>query len=72
MEDVKGTALMILANGIYTEAVTEDQAINILLAMDKSSHGNEKELDLRAKALTPILTSLTIRYVKEGHHEKSA
>lgn len=65
MNILKDTALMVLANGVYAEAITEDQAINIMTAMDASSSGTAKELEDRAKALSPILTDLAVRYAKE-------
>lgn len=61
---VKETALMVLANGVYSEVITEEQALNVMFAMDNSSTGEEKLLNARAKSLTPIFVSLTEGYLK--------
>jgi hypothetical protein len=57
---------MLLANGVQAEVVTEDQAMNIMFAMDRASKGTDAELDARAEALAPIFTSLAKRYLEES------
>jgi hypothetical protein len=66
MESMKDIAIMFLANAIYHEVITEDQAFNSLKAMDASSHGTPDELDARAKALSPIVGNLIVRYKGES------
>lgn len=64
---IKELALMVLANGIYSEVITEDQAINVLKAMDNSSTGTQKEYEKTADNIVPILHALMDRYEKEGN-----
>lgn len=64
MANKKIEAIALLANGIQAEVVTEDQAINILTAMDAASNGTDEQLESRAHALTPIFNSLLQRYGK--------
>lgn len=63
---IKDVGIMILANGILHELINEEQAVSILRAMDSSSKGNPIEIDERARAVSPIFTSLTKRYLEEG------
>jgi hypothetical protein len=65
-ESVKSAALMLLANGVQAEVVTEDQVMNIMFAMDSASKGTPTELDARATAIAPIFTSLAKRYLEES------
>ena len=66
MAGMKDTAIMVLANGVYAEVITTDQAMNVLKAMDDSAQGTPEELDARAKALTPIFTEIHQKYLLGG------
>lgn len=63
---VKDLTLMVLSTAIQAEALTEDQAMGVLHAMDNASDNGDKHQDKIASEVVPIYTSLTMRYVRES------